>query len=398
MAKRESKQKEEQQKEQSKVQSPEKKTSKKIKQAAVAASDAVHTQIPANKTQQAEVLQEVNSILQQFDDIQGTKAYLHALELERKKVLAEIESGATIPEKKDKPKPWYNYVFPEAPVEVEIASSAPKCDNSHLMQLAKLTLGTFYYIIYLDKNDRLRCTESGDITKMEHYDYEKDNAAVVRIRQAENFPTAIMLGKYRRMFLYKLGLAHEMRYNGCYDQVEPLVLDAQKFAAERNMSATRMWTLFVASVWALMAVLLIVMIHYLVPSWGDNEFLDILKSQGMFAGLMGFLGGYTSLWLRYRSLCELTFGGHMTVAMVTTCRLLIGSIFAYIAVLAMRSGLLFSTFDGHEAAVGIISFVAGFSERLIPSFIQRLAKNEDENPKKQKDTNIYPFKITQTKM
>lgn len=357
----------------------------------VAAPIVTETQTPSGDTQQAEVLREVNAILQQFDDVQGAKAYFQALDMERKKVLAKIENASAISEKKEKPKPWYNYVFPEIPVKEAIASSGPICDNPHLMQLAKLTLGTFFYMVYLDKNGRLRCVESGDITKMEHYDYGKNNEAVVCIRQAENFPTSIMLRKYRRAFLYKLGLAHEMRYRGCYEQVEPLVQDAQRFAAERNMSATRIWTLFVASFWAFIAVLLIVMIHYLVPSWGDSAILNIMKSQGMFAGLMGFLGGYTSLWLRYRSLGSVTYGGRMAVAMITTCRLLVGSVFAYIAVLAMRSGLLFSTFDGHEAAIGIIGFVAGFSERFIPSFIQRLAKHEDENMKKKKDINNFKF-------
>ena len=370
----------------------------KKKAEAVAAAPALvatETQTPSGNTQQAEVLKEANVILQQFDDVQGTKAYFHALDLERKKVLDKIENASAILEKKEKPKPWYNYVFPEIQIKEEIASSGPICDNPHLMQLAKLTLGAFFYVIYLDTNDRLRCTETGDITKMDHYDYGKNNKAIVSIRQAENFPTSIMLGKYRRMFLHKLGLAHEMRYRGCYEQVEPLVQDARRFAEERNMSATRIWRLLVASFWAFIAVVLIVMIHYLVPSWGNSAYLNILKSQGMFAGLMGFLGAYTSLWLRYRSLGEITFGGWVTVTMVTTCRLLIGSIFAYIAVLAMRSGLLFSTFDGHEAAIGIIGFVAGFSERFIPSFIRRLAKNEEENLKKQKHANANKSKFPQ---
>ena len=362
---------------------------------AVAAPIVTEPHTPSGDTQQAEALKVANAILQQFDDVQGAKTYFHAMEMERKKVLARIESASAIPENKEKPKPWYNYVFPEIPVEEAIAASGPIFDNPHLMQLAKLTLGTFFYLVYLDKKGRLRCAVSGDITKMEHYDYGRNNEAIVSIRQAENFPTSIMLRKDRRAFLHKLGLAHEMRYRGCYDQVKPLVEDAQRFAVERNMSATRMWRLLVASFWALIAVLLIVMIHYLVPSWGDSAFLNILKSQGMFAGLMGFLGAYTSLWLRYQSLGELSFGNRWTVVIMTTCRLLIGSIFAYIAVLAMRSGLLFSTFDGHEAAIGIIGFVAGFSERFIPSFIQRLAKNEEGNAKKQKDNNTNKFKFPQ---
>ena len=279
-----------------------------------------------------------------------------------------------------KEKLWYNYIFPEADVKELIASSGPDYDNPHLLKLLKLTTGSFYFIVFLNSKNRLRCNEHGNIETLSHYDYEKDNETFAHIREAETFPTTIMPRKERHAFLVKLGLAHQMRYEGCYQQVGPMVDDALRFAAHRNMAATRFWTLSTATFGAVIAVILLAMIHYLVPTWDSTSaIVQTLASDGLYAGVMGVIGGYTSLWLRYRSLGEVTFGGRKTVVMMSACRLLIGAVFAYIAILAVRSGLLFPSLEGHVAAIGVISFVAGFSERLIPSFIKNFSHQTDNN-------------------
>ena len=271
----------------------------------------------------------------------------------------------------DQKKEWYEYVFPgiENDMQEIVASSSPISYDADLLQLSLLTSDTFCYLVYIDQNDQLQCKERGDIRTCPQYNAEKDHEAYAMINKAQTYPTDILWMSDKRTFLRKLGLAHGMRYECGYEQVPELVNDATNFAKMRNMSTTRDGTLVYATM-TILFVLLSASIFYNLSMWlGCGFNFNDAYTQCWITSIVGMMGAYSSLWFRYRSLAEITYGGPSTVFRNTLSRMIIGGILAVIAFVAVKSGLLLASVNSQLGALGLAGFIAGFSERFIPSFL-----------------------------
>jgi hypothetical protein len=103
-----------------------------------------------------------------------------------------------------------------------------------------------------------------------------------------------------------------------------------------------------------------------------NGSVDLLAISGGAGGV----GAWASILQRASrlELGPLETPAHLQFQGVT--RILIGTTFGIVAVAAMNAGLLLSSATQSLWTTGIATFVAGFSERLIPELITRIESQE----------------------
>ncbi len=330
------------------------------------------TDIPDNVKQRMEQMDDVMQDI--FTQINDSKIYNEAKQIRQQQLLDRIKQDIH----EGSGKEWYNYVFPEAENEIKevIASSHPIAYDAEMLQLALLTSDSFYFLVYIDNNWQLRCKELGDITKNPQYDENKNNETYAMIRKAESFPIKILSEMDMYIFLSKLGLAHNMRYECGYDQIPALVEDALEFAKMRNMNTTRDGVLIYATMLVMIISCMAVFMDLLWMIIYGEHLLDVSQpmTQLYCAICLGFVGAYISLWFRYRSLAEMTYGGPSSLFRQTFSRMLLGGLASVIAFVAVKSGLLFASINSQLGAILLAGFIAGFSERFIPNLFKNNIK------------------------
>jgi hypothetical protein len=90
----------------------------------------------------------------------------------------------------------------------------------------------------------------------------------------------------------------------------------------------------------------------------------------------GALGAWASILQRASSLKLGAFETPQHLSFQGVTRILIGMVFGVFAIACLKAGLLFSGFEKDLWITGMATFVAGFSERLIPELITRIESHE----------------------
>ena len=102
----------------------------------------------------------------------------------------------------------------------------------------------------------------------------------------------------------------------------------------------------------------------------------------MIGMMMGAVGAYVSIWTRYGKMDMTGLGTKSLHYLEAFSRILIGVIFALLVVLMQNSGILFGNIGNVTditCLLAILGFCAGFSEKWIPSILERFM-SESENP------------------
>lgn len=283
----------------------------------------------------------------------------------------------------------YLDVFPDADVKEMIALG----NRNDTWDVNGEKLG---YIVYVDSKNRLaaRVMNADNGTPEERVKMEK-NIALVRL--TDTFPINVLSDEEKICFKKILGIAHVSILEGAYDNVPSIRKNAIEYASCRNREQTRK-TILSTATWITGITLLIAFFIYgflpqckeCLPScdWMDCVY-DFTSSKIIFAMLMGIIGSYVSLWLRYRRLGILSYGTKWAIRRETFYRMFVGAIFALIAVLCVKSGLLFTSWATNLITMGIVGFVAGFSERLIPNLIEKIVKNENNDKDGKKPEDVF---------
>ncbi len=320
-----------------------------------------------NQVPNIEDIEEQNQILKKhFENKQWEYDKLvEARKLRVQQLITEIENQKNA----EQPKEYYQYLFPDAKVRKIIAVSSPMSADSQMLQLQALLGDSFCFLVYIDTEDELICKEKGDLSEVTNYDMEEDNKTYEYIRKVQTSPTKILSKDDKYTFLQKLGYAHGLRYWCGYEQAVQLANDAKEFVEKRNMNTTRNLTLTFATMIVCIA-LAPVLIMFSLPQFtfgGEYEW----TLQIFISIVMGLMGAYSSLWFRYPSLEELTYGGRFGLFIRTFSRLTLGAFSAMVSLLLVRMGLLFGSFEYATGAIGLAGYIAGFSERFIPSLFKK---------------------------
>lgn len=273
----------------------------------------------------------------------------------------------------------YRDLFPEADVAEMIASGINK-------KISDTDDKKLSYIVYIDSNKDL----TANVINPDNLDADKSikmekNIALVRL--TDTFPIKVLSDEEKICFRKILGFAYVSILEGAYDNVPLIRKSAIEYASCRNREQTRRTILSTAS-WITIITLLVSFVIYsflpqckdCLPNWGWLSYVyKFTSSKMLFAMFMGIIGSYISLWMRCRRLGVLSYGTKGAIQRETCCRMLVGAIFAIVAVLCVKSGLLFTGWATDPITMGIVGLVAGFSERLIPNLIEKIVKSENND-------------------
>lgn len=92
----------------------------------------------------------------------------------------------------------------------------------------------------------------------------------------------------------------------------------------------------------------------------------------------GLVGAAISILQRSRDIRVLVYDSPGLIVLQAIARIALGCCFGVIATLASKAGLLFELFAGDYKRLFLLAILAGFSERMIPEFMEKTAKEKAE--------------------
>lgn len=222
------------------------------------------------------------------------------------------------------------------------------------------------YIVFIDyQNDLDYIDNREDLSEEEK---KKQLVAISKLQKAEAVPSKHLPVSHQMEFKRMLGVGYIHALNGQYDEIDQIIDDASRYIKRRNREYSR--ELFLKS--GIPAAAIAALVGFLM------YYFDC-RNPWYYGLVFGILGSYVSIWTRYG---KVQFTGHAKDTLhILECysRMLIGSIFAVISMIAIKCELILPQIAEKELiyAFSIASFIAAFSERFIPSIIERITKDDN---------------------
>ncbi len=226
------------------------------------------------------------------------------------------------------------------------------------------------YIVFVDKDLELDWQTTNAYDNL-HSGPDSDQKCLLNsVEMLQHSPTVSYLDKKKRIeFIRLLGESWVYALDECYDLAKETSEAARNYLLKRNYEISRKWQLIGS-----FAVSMIIIFGFVISKW--NTYLAF----GCIGALFSII--YKSGKIDYD--CE---AGKFLNGLEIISRFVASIISAYIIVQLFNLNLIFSTFkasEQHEIAIILLCFIAGFSERLVPSIISRI---ESEEEKGEKSTN-----------
>lgn len=223
------------------------------------------------------------------------------------------------------------------------------------------------YIVFIDYNndlDYIDCRSLDDNLRKEQ------NKWIAKLQHAEATQSRHLPEDQQMDFKRMLGVGYIHAFNGNFDEIDAVINEAKTYLKRRNREHSR--KLFLIS--GLPASLLAAMSGFILY-WFS------FRNPWTYGILFGILGAFVSIWTRYGKV-QFTGQAHI-VLHILECysRILIGAIFSVVAMVAIDSGIILSQISQPDRLYAFIlaSFIAAFSERFIPSIVERITKEENDN-------------------
>jgi hypothetical protein len=250
-------------------------------------------------------------------------------------------------------------------------------DPAHGKRINVLIENGADFIVYLDQDLNIRYAVSMDYGKMsEFYGRVLNKAARLEGLADTSFMNKKQIKEYRSM----LGSAIARMYE--HESEETIFENLQKaelFLTNRVTETARIWYLSSASVslFLLTASFLFILFYkseLLVASWIHYP-LSIYT---------GGLGAYLSIIMNSKKIAVNPSSGRIIHFLESNTRLIIGMIGGLFITILISSKIFNPEIHGNSIMTFIIfSFAAGFSERMVPNFINQIERTISTDKKKE---------------
>lgn len=220
----------------------------------------------------------------------------------------------------------------------------------------------YHRIVYIDADNDIQWRVEKEDTLTEE-DQKSRNQAMSKLRIAQSLPVQNL--SHEEIINYKkiLGMGYNAALIKDWAEVDAAIREAGKYRDDRNKERSRYILLTAASFYLLLFGIACAVVWYCCEQ----------TDSGMMGMMMGAVGAYVSIWTRYGKMDMTGLGTKSLHYLEAFSRILIGAIFAALATLMVKSGLVFSNFDNdvYNYLLPILGFCAGFSEKWIPSILER---------------------------
>lgn len=258
----------------------------------------------------------------------------------------------------------------------------------------------YHHIVYIASNDNLYWIEDGIRQDEEPKQQLKENqpGTAVPVEKVEDNRQKYLkaTSKLRNLLYAPLpNLPHSEIINfrkmigmGCkaalsysWQEVDEAIESAKKYREERSKEYSRFLLLSASTIYLAILFVLYIAYMYLYPYlYGTNKvdaIEDIPHIFTLTGMVMGALGAYVSIWTRYGKLDMTGLGARKVHYLEAFSRMLIGVIFAMIIIFAVRGNIVFGNVPTDLCSIyiySILGFCAGFSEKWIPSVLEKFMK------------------------
>ena len=230
------------------------------------------------------------------------------------------------------------------------------------------------YIIFIDADLDIDYIDLRDWTSNadEHKEMMRH---IAKLQLAEAVPVRHLTENIRIEFKKMLGAGYVHALNGNYNDIPEIIERAEDYLQKRNREFSR--KIFLGS--GLPAAVLGCIAGLLLYLW--NHYWGAKELNPWFMGIVfSVLGTFVSIWTRYGKENLSGMGGERLYYIECASRFTIGVCFALVAMISIRCGLILPALSGNEEVFGfaLASFIAAFSERFIPSMIEKLTNDNDD--------------------
>lgn len=247
-------------------------------------------------------------------------------------------------------------------------------DNiSYLIQSKKNS-----YIIYLDiENDLDWYLDDKEEKKLEK---GKFDPLVAKVNSMEHKPSVLQMSKkMKRQYMCLLGNALILAMENNFKEAEKHLKEAQNYILEREYEITRKWNAQMsAGIFSALAIVYFVVGFFFLKGESEKAFWDML-----WYGAIGVLLSILQHNAYINAKCT---AGKGLVFWEIVSKYIVGMISAVIVINAFNAGIFmtgFVTAEYKQQFILLIGIVAGFSERLAPSLIEKIeggkSIDEEEN-------------------
>ncbi len=222
--------------------------------------------------------------------------------------------------------------------------------------------------IYLNKD------YSVEILRDTAYPKEKEAFALTIYEEGCELQSNPVLKYFDEDTRYDLGMllgeAVGAAYNGCDDNAKSLLASAKKYVTSREAEITRRWI-----VECCLCGMGVLAVGFIV------QFLFGMKLPYVTYGLCGGFGTAFSVLQSGGKVQFTCVAGRKLVIYEVLAKYLVGIIAAVLMILALETGIIGSlliTETNREVCYILVSVVAGFSERMVPSLLEKIEKKAEE--------------------
>ena len=219
------------------------------------------------------------------------------------------------------------------------------------------------YVVFIDNQNDLDYIDKRDKSTWTEVEVQSFQRCLGKLQQAEVSPCNNLKKKQLLAFKQILGRAYLQILEKDFSEVDTVIQEAKEYLRQRNVEAAR--ELFLTSAGA---IALLSAINGLILYFAS------ISNIWLYGILFGILGSFFSIWTGYGKEEMTGLASKSLHYLESVSRLFIGAIAAVVVMFAVRSGLMLAI--GNQETLFflycVLGFAAGFSERLIPSLIEKL--------------------------
>lgn len=229
------------------------------------------------------------------------------------------------------------------------------------------------YIIFIDYQNSIDWIDNRDKSFWTEEDTSNYNDYLARLELIQSRPIFNLSKNEKLAYKIMLGAAYIQVFNRQFKNVDNMIAEAQMFFVKRNSENARKYCLNYSGLIVLLCILFMLYTYF-------SHIVDANTFSWLFAVSMGVLGAYVSIWGRYTKYDLEGVSSKVLYVLESCSRMLIGVIFAFVALLAIKCGIAFSFINSEIEvyAYGLCGFASGMSERFIPSLVERITNDEKQ--------------------
>jgi len=251
--------------------------------------------------------------------------------------------------------------------------------DKFLIQYSMDSNKNFGYIVFIDFEDDIDWVDKRDDKYWDSASSLCRDIWLAKLNAAESQPCTNLSETDKLQFKKLLGGGYLLALQKQFDAIQDIINESLSFLRARNNEVTRRLFLKYSGIAALIIVLML-FANLLCLQW------KLSWSSGI---AMGVLGAYVSIWLRYGRLTFTGLSSKCLHLLEVLSRLFIGAISATIALCSIKCGLLLPHLVQNSELYSfiVVGFVAGFSERFIPSLVEKITNMQEDPDTKQEVNN-----------